>query len=1474
MNELYSQTKRRRQGLSGNLLDRDGNDDDLYGTQFSVPASQAPSQRRYLSQRSNLQRSQVVRTGRRPPANYYESVLLMAGLSLDEPGGVVVLKCEPIVFMHKLKSVLRTNPEYPANVDRFIAGIELTMKDRTNFLKLLECCQVTPSAPTCPNQTLADPVRKPVQESLMKMFLLVDFLQLKLIELLFAYLLKELEAATAGDTTAEDSIVGFVLSQLKFIDHVQNGELVFEKVFQLLAKVKRETVIFDEIIFSLEDVIDVSKHDEALHRLMKLRPRPEDIITPTTVEVFTEMCLSVETLEMLRRKVVQYASDGCQLRYYPALVKMLLKFNRTKQPENIAGIVREVRKLLDTGGNPEAWKNGATADDCAEQVLRTIYQAISASAVLFDSWIAVIRQLPAAEDHLPVDLLLLTIAMTTNELKAPRIRKLTIKKIEQQFFTDAHTDQLVSGCFRRVLQTHLDGFLQLIECCTREKNEHVCEFGVSAMSALFSIDHTIAATDNRVVLSKIVGFICEMASGNVGSRNDFLIGRCITALRKLHESHPKAIERSAELLLKILDIAPDLTLRQYRPLIGVIYAAAIPSAGGDDPELSSIRDNLEIIVKKQLLCDNKDTKKKGIIGLVQMVYHISLSPETDVAELSSSFDSERTIGTVSDIPSAKGRSLANLISTLFLSTNQSADLLAICYDEMASMLAQARPRSAPGWEKTFIMWLCDTITMDFQSHFLVEDSQPLPTKESSRAGTAGPGIRLDRKLCINTGEEATTNAEAATIALNVGGGVISFKSRHSVITFLMPIFRLMRTLHAIRYEGTLESINALLGCAIVVPDFYGIPEEEDRRFTVDAFDEGLCTQLIDIYFYLGNWFRECISAFVGQKDAVMRRKVLERLHELVTLEHHLGRMLDRMCAECEYVPPLAADLIDGGNAIPLSKKLKSNEPAKGRSKAAAHDKTINLDAPLGSQTVAATLPATVGQFNEQSILLRCGFAVRHMDPELARLLEVPLKPVRVLDTASSQEVCLALPEYRFVLENLTIAMEQSEQESCQRRVFDRWEQFIERMALLLVQLREGVNRLQPASPQELLPLKSCYLWSLRLATALLSWKRFREQRGRADLERVVDVMVRKLCASDPPPCNGGSPGHLNEQIKRLLKELIVRESCFGDVSIASQMYRLACALGECTGDRPVTSRALARFTRSVLTASDLRTPDAKSNQYFVTLLDGLMASIGLKSLKQLVVEMHQDVCRIEEDGKKDKAKSNTTTARTFASFKRSHYTLFFRGLCRAFIRLLQDEIRIRSGSGASSSRRLELWEMACEATGELTNVVRRAQQAANFGVYLRFAQIFVKLFLRNGLPVLETILRSSAERASNLLSTLQITTRYLHSMCCQAKISKGSGGAAAAVSQIPFVRESVETLVYRVKAALVANHCSAVFWMGNLKNKDMQGELIASQLEPEPESDSEEVPVVDDITLAEDDDVPSDDGENPGPFSLKKLGMV
>lgn len=47
---------------------------------------------------------------------------------------------------------------------------------------------------------------------------------------------------------------------------------------------------------------------------------------------------------------------------------------------------------------------------------------------------------------------------------------------------------------------------------------------------------------------------------------------------------------------------------------------------------------------------------------------------------------------------------------------------------------------------------------------------------------------------------------------------------------------------------------------------------------------------------------------------------------------------------------------------------------------------------------------------------------------------------------------------------------------------------------------------------------------------------------------------------------------------------------------------------------------------------------------------------------------------------------------------------------------------------------------------------------------------------------------------------------------------------------VPLVRKSLETLVYRVKVMLALNKCSNAFWMGNLKNRDLQGEELSSQV--------------------------------------------
>lgn len=72
--------------------------------------------------------------------------------------------------------------------------------------------------------------------------------------------------AVADNINSEVPIVSLILSQLKFIDYISNGENLFKKIFSVL-NIANDLVRSD-IIRSLEDVLDPSLHDRAVKQIM------------------------------------------------------------------------------------------------------------------------------------------------------------------------------------------------------------------------------------------------------------------------------------------------------------------------------------------------------------------------------------------------------------------------------------------------------------------------------------------------------------------------------------------------------------------------------------------------------------------------------------------------------------------------------------------------------------------------------------------------------------------------------------------------------------------------------------------------------------------------------------------------------------------------------------------------------------------------------------------------------------------------------------------------------------------------------------------------------------------------------------------------------------------------------------------------------------------------------------------------------
>lgn len=140
--------------------------------------------------------------------------------------------------------------------------------------------------------------------------------------------------------------------------------------------------------------------------------------------------------------------------------------------------------------------------------------------------------------------------------------------------------------------------------------------------------------------------------------------------------------------------------------------------------------------------------------------------------------------------------------------------------------------------------------------------------------------------------------------------------------------------------------------------------------------------------------------------------------------------------------------------------------------------------------------------------------------------------------------------------------------------------------------------------------------------------------------------------------------------------------------------------------------------------------------------------------------------------------------------------------------------------------KLSFWENVYEIQNNLLEIIKAVTVPRNFTLFLRYSQLILKLFLQNGIPMVESSFKSHTDRVIHLLKSVQGTTRFLHKLCCQSKSVKNS----AVIALIPDLRQSLERFNYCVKAALVANKCSSSFLLGNLKNNDMQGEAILSQV--------------------------------------------
>ncbi|KAI4324572.1 hypothetical protein MLD38_030049 [Melastoma candidum] len=124
----------------------------------------------------------------------------------------------------------------------------------------------------------------------------------------------------------------------------------------------------------------------------------------------------------------------------------------------------------------------------------------------------------------------------------------------------------------------------------------------------------------------------------------------------------------------------------------------------------------------------------------------------------------------------------------------------------------------------------------------------------------------------------------------------------------------------------------------------------------------------------------------------------------------------------------------------------------------------------------------------------------------------------------------------------------------------------------------------------------------------------------------------------------------------------------------------------------------------------------------------------------------------------------------------------------------------------------------------LVNVCRIQHKVTVHSTALKYSQKFIDSFLKV-FEFLEVQFEAHSDTVIQLVQELQKATRTLQTLCSEAKGLK----LTAITSKIPATKRTLERLLFRVKALLHTSSSGCTFWMGNLKHKDLAGQVVSSQ---------------------------------------------
>ncbi|XP_031562635.1 Fanconi anemia group D2 protein-like [Actinia tenebrosa] len=370
---------------------------------------------------------------------------------------------------------------------------------------------------------------------------------------------------------------------------------------------------------------------------------------------------------------------------------------------------------------------------------------------------------------------------------------------------------------------------------------------------------------------------------------------------------------------------------------------------------------------------------------------------------------------------------------------------------------------------------------------------------------------------------------------------------------------------------------------------------------------------------------------------------------------------------------------------------------------------------------------------------------------------------------------------------------------------------------MLLANNDGIMDGPGCNTEEASIMNQCYHLLFSCLQTFFSWSGFLSSENQGLLKKALTVLSSRTKLSNL------TQSGLQELLKQSFHYLEQFSNTMIDMATALTLTKLLVVLSERLDNQEI-NKAIAKLTGGFLKREWIKSNGEKDSgpkynealQYLLrfnfSFSEDPLAAIEEITAGAFTELMEDDTCAASE---------------SYPTLTRSTVPSFYRAVFEELIAYLKQThgVPLKRTDVEQANERLTQLNIIVREFHILINLVKAFDQRQVLASALKLGRIFVETFLKLGMPLLDQTLRTNKDVVHGLLKNLQQSTRCLQHFCGHTKVFKD----IALTNHVPAVKKCLELFVFRVKVMLTVNQCHEAFWMGNLKNRDIQGQEILSQ---------------------------------------------